>query len=290
MLDELAPVVDADAVGNEAWCRESMDDTEIERMRAFVNAVWTFSVAGLSAYQGNGLEAKSQPGPDEEEHEMPVRSHGYTGAAEEDVGAKRLPAMKANFRIDGDRRFYTAKLGAELIDVSSAPVMACIACKNVGRGMKHHWFHECPGFDSWGRCPSGRAEPASRVGRAVLRFPRWRGRRMACGVGRVEDAVEGGRNHLVGRITGILMGKADHGYILYPVLQVGPLGRLHAVEELEVAARQYLYQLWGLGYSQSCLCVAVLALLALEDMGWLPAFLSRRVSRCAKWASTAAVV
>ena len=112
MLDELAPVTDADAVDNEAWCWESMDDTEIERMRAFVTAVWTFTVTSLLAYRGKrGLEAKSQPWPDDEEHEMPARSRGCTGAAEEDVVAKRLVAMNAKFKMDGDRRLYTAKPG-----------------------------------------------------------------------------------------------------------------------------------------------------------------------------------
>ena len=56
--------------------------------------------------------------------------------------------------------------------------------------------------------------------------------------------------------------------------------------ELEQAACRYIFQLWGLGYSGSSLKVAVSAFRALEDMGWLPAFVSRRVWRCAKWAPT----
>ena len=55
---------------------------------------------------------------------------------------------------------------------------------------------------------------------------------------------------------------------------------------LEQAACRYIFQLWGLGYSGSSLKVAVSAFRALEDMGWLPAFVSRRVWRCAKWAPT----
>ena len=62
------------------------------------------------------------------------------------------------------------------------------------------------------------------------------------------------------------------------------------VAELEVAACQYLYELWGLGYSRSYLRVAVSALRALEDMGWLPAFVSSWIWRCAKWVWTVAVV
>ena len=61
--------------------------------------------------------------------------------------AHRLVAMKAKFRVEGDRKRYTAKPGAEPMDVTSAPVTACWVCKNLGRGVKHHWFHECPGFD-----------------------------------------------------------------------------------------------------------------------------------------------
>ena len=95
MLDELARVTDADAVENEGWCLELMDDTEIERMRAFVNAVWTFTVTSLSAYWGKrGLEAKSQLGPDDEETEMLAQSQGCTGVLEEDVVAKRLVAIR----------------------------------------------------------------------------------------------------------------------------------------------------------------------------------------------------
>ena len=52
--------------------------------------------------------------------------------------ARRLVAMKTKFRIEGDRRLYTMKLGAEPIDVTCAPVTACRACKNAGRGVKHH--------------------------------------------------------------------------------------------------------------------------------------------------------
>ena len=151
VLDELAPVLDTAAMDNEVWCLELTDDGEIERLKAFVLAVWTFTVTSLSACRGKHLlEPKTQSGqrdPDEEEHEMLARSQGCTGAAEEDVVAKRLVAMKSKFRIEGDRRLYTAKPGTEPIDVSSAPLMACKAYKNAGRGVKHHWFHECLGFD-----------------------------------------------------------------------------------------------------------------------------------------------
>ena len=56
--------------------------------------------------------------------------------------------------------------------------------------------------------------------------------------------------------------------------------------ELKQAACRYVFQLWGLGYSGSSLKIAISAFRALEEMGWLPAFVSRRVWRCAKWAPT----
>ena len=60
---------------------------------------------------------------------------------------RRLVAMKIKLQIEGDRRLCTTKPGAEPMDVTCAPVTACRALKNVGRGVKHHWFHACLGFD-----------------------------------------------------------------------------------------------------------------------------------------------
>ena len=65
------------------------------------------------------------------------------------------------------------------------------------------------------------------------------------------------------------------------------MGRIHAGE---IEACRYLYQLWGQGYSRSYLRVAVSSLQALEQMGWLPSFVSGRVWQCAKWASSTAVL
>ena len=61
--------------------------------------------------------------------------------------ARKLVAMSAKFRIEGDRRLYTTKPGAEPMDVACAPVTTCRACKNARRGVKYHWYHKCPGFD-----------------------------------------------------------------------------------------------------------------------------------------------
>ena len=49
--------------------------------------------------------------------------------------AHGLVAMKAKFKIEGDCRLYTMKPGAELVDVTSAPVTSCRACKNAERGL-----------------------------------------------------------------------------------------------------------------------------------------------------------
>ena len=61
------------------------------------------------------------------------------------------------------------------------------------------------------------------------------------------------------------------------------------VAELEIEACKYLFQLWGLGYSRSFLRGVVSAPPALEEMGWLPKFVTGRVWRCAKWGMSPAV-
>ena len=38
-LDDLAPVMDSDAADTEVWCLESMNDEEVDRLRAFFLAV-----------------------------------------------------------------------------------------------------------------------------------------------------------------------------------------------------------------------------------------------------------
>ena len=58
---------------------------------------------------------------------------------------------------------------------------------------------------------------------------------------------------------------------------------------LEAEACQYLFYLWGKGYSRSYLKGAVSALRALEDMEWVPPFVTKRVCRCAKWSLSPAV-
>ena len=46
--------------------------------------------------------------------------------------ARRLVAMKAKFKVQGDRRLYTTKPGAEPMDVTCAPVTACWALQECG--------------------------------------------------------------------------------------------------------------------------------------------------------------
>ena len=144
-------MVDADSADTEVWQLESMDDDEITRLRGFVQAVWTFTVTSLSAYRGKkGLDPRpvdERPDAAEDASDVPVLSAGCTGAVDEEVVGRRLQAMKGKFRVEGGRRLYTAKPGAEPMDVTNAPVTAYRACKNAGRGVKRHWFHECPGFD-----------------------------------------------------------------------------------------------------------------------------------------------
>ena len=97
-LDDWAPIMDCDAADTEVWCLESMNDEEIDRPRDLVLAVWTFTVTFLSAYRGKrGLNPKGAADEREAEDEnpsLPARSQGCTGAAEEEVVACRLVAMK----------------------------------------------------------------------------------------------------------------------------------------------------------------------------------------------------
>ena len=113
ILDDLAPVADSDAADTKVWCLESMDDEEIDRLKAFVLAVWTFTGASLSAYRGKrGLDPKGAVGQrevDDDEPSLPARSQGNTGATEEEVVTRRLAAMKAKFKVEGDRWLYTTK-------------------------------------------------------------------------------------------------------------------------------------------------------------------------------------
>ena len=107
--------------------------------------MWTLTVTSLSAYRGKrGLDPKgavAQREAEDDEPSLPARSQGCTGAAEEEVVARRLAAMKAKFKVEGDRRLYTRKPGAEPMDVTCAPVTVCRACKNAGRGVKHHFMN-----------------------------------------------------------------------------------------------------------------------------------------------------
>ena len=144
-LDDLAPVMDSDAADTEVWCLESINDDEIDRLKAFVLVVWTFTVTSPSAYRvKKGLDPKGavdQREAEDDKPSLPARLQGCTGAAEEEVVAHTLAALKAKFKVQGDRRLYTTKLWAEAMAVTCALVTACRACKKDGRGVKHHWFH-----------------------------------------------------------------------------------------------------------------------------------------------------
>ena len=61
------------------------------------------------------------------------------------------------------------------------------------------------------------------------------------------------------------------------------------VDGLETEACRYLFRLFGLGYSMSFFTGAVSAMHAWEETGWLPEFVTGRVWRCAKWATSQAV-
>ena len=72
-LDDLAPVMDSDAADTKVWCLESMNDEEIDKLKAFVAAVWTFTVTSLSAYHGKrGPDPKGAVDQREAEDDEPI--------------------------------------------------------------------------------------------------------------------------------------------------------------------------------------------------------------------------
>ena len=96
------------------WCLESMDDDEIDRLNAFVPAVWTFTITSIAACRGKrGLDPKVAVDQRETEDESPVcqRDRRGTGAAEEEVVARRLGAMKAKFKVEGGAGCTRQSLG-----------------------------------------------------------------------------------------------------------------------------------------------------------------------------------
>ena len=73
-LDDLAPIMDSDAADTEVWCLESMNDEENDRLRAFVLAVWTFTVTFLFAYRSKrGLDPKGAADHREAEDNLKIQ-------------------------------------------------------------------------------------------------------------------------------------------------------------------------------------------------------------------------
>ena len=102
--------------------------------------------------------------------------------------------------------------------------------------------------------------------------------------------MERGGDLLSGHPTSGLMCEKHHGYILYPLSETGPLGRLHACRGVGDGSMQVPILALGTGYSRSFLRGAVSALQALEEMGWMPVFVGSRVWRFVKWTTSQAVV
>ena len=70
--DDLAPVMDSDAADTEVWFLKSMDDDEIDRLKAFVLGVCPFTVTSLSTYRGKqGLDPKGAVDQRETEDDEP---------------------------------------------------------------------------------------------------------------------------------------------------------------------------------------------------------------------------
>ena len=66
-----------------------------------------FCITSLSVFRGKRrLDPKGavdQREAEDDEPSLPTRSQGCTGAAEEEVVARRLAAMKAKFKVEGER-------------------------------------------------------------------------------------------------------------------------------------------------------------------------------------------
>ena len=153
--------------------------------------------------------------------------------------------------------------------MTCALVTACRACENAGRGVKHHWFHECHGGDPIllpqppPRCPYHTPDH-------IVPIPN---------VGRLQE------HHILSGLDCLAPMGTYCTHYRKLALWVG----YTPVDGLKTEACRYLFQLWGLGYSRSFLKGAVSTMHALEEMGWLPEFVTGKVWRCAKWATSQAV-
>ena len=128
-LDDLAPVMDSDTADTEVRCLESMNNEEIDRLKALVLAFWMFTVTSLSAYPGKrgpgARGAADQRKAQDDKPSLSPTSQGCTVDAEDEEVAPKLVALKINFRIEGDCTPYTMKPSADPMDVTCAPVTTC---------------------------------------------------------------------------------------------------------------------------------------------------------------------
>ena len=137
---------------------------------------------------------------------------------------------------------------------------------------------------SW--APGGQV-PTRSGGVTASRLPGWGRRRVASGMGSVETVAEGGSDHLRGCPASVVLVEEHNGYIVYPLQEVGPLGRIHADRWLGVRSMQV--RTLGIGIFQELPQGAISAMRAFEEMGWLPEFVRGVVWRCAKWPTSHAV-
>ena len=263
-LDEPAPVMDSGAADTEVWCLNSMNDEEIDRLRAFVLAVWTFRVTSVSAYRGkrrlDPKGAADQQEAEDEDNGLPVRSQGCMGGAEEEVVARRLVAMNTKDRGRSQAVHDEARRGADTCYVRAIDRGSGVQECRAGRDAP--LVSRMPRFGMMGALPNR----TRRKGVVVLQPADFRNGddvawRLVWAAWRrlwKEEKITS-----VDALKASSWAKSTLGTCYTHYRKFALLVGYTPIDELETEACGYLFQLWGLGYSGS--------------------FLQWRYQRCGHW-------
>ena len=88
----------------------------------------------------------------------------------------------------------------------------------------------------------------------------------------------------------VFMGENHHGYILYLLLDAGPLGSLHTGRGVGDRSMQVPIPALGAGVFKKLPTGSGIRFAGVEEMGWMPELISRRVWRCANGTTSQAMV
>ena len=136
--------------------------------------------------------------------------------------------------------------------------------------------------------PGGRI-PARCGGLTANQLPGWGRRGLASGMGSVETVVQEDEITSVDALKVSSCGKSTMDTCCTHQRKFPLWVAYTPIDGLQTEACGYVFQLWRLGHTTSSLRGAISAMRALEEMGWLPEFVTGRVWRCAKWATSQAV-